>query len=76
VVASPLPSTDGAALEVDPHDTDSIAAGLLLVATDEPTRQVLVERGTARAHALTWTSIARMHLEVWDQVGRRDPGDR
>ena len=42
VVASPLPSTAGAAFEVDPLDTDSIAAGLLTVATDEeragPTR--------------------------------------
>ena len=39
VVASPLPSTGGAAFEVDPNDTASIAAGLLRVATDEPTRE-------------------------------------
>ena len=41
VVASPLPSTGGAAREVDPNDTASIAAGLLDVATDEPVRQEL-----------------------------------
>ena len=29
VVASPLPSTAGAAFEVDPHDTESIAQGIL-----------------------------------------------
>jgi glycosyltransferase involved in cell wall biosynthesis len=76
VVASPLPSTDGAALEVDPHDTASIAAGLLLVATDEAVRRGLVAKGSARADALSWTSIARMHLDVWDQVWRQDPGRR
>ncbi len=35
VVASPLPSTAGAAFEVDPHDVESIAEGLLRVATDD-----------------------------------------
>jgi glycosyltransferase involved in cell wall biosynthesis len=73
VVASPLPSTGGAALEVDPHDTASIAAGLLRVATDEPTRRDLVARGTARASELSWTSIARRHRDVWDLVSGRAP---
>jgi glycosyltransferase involved in cell wall biosynthesis len=73
VVASPLPSTGGAALEVDPHDTASIAAGLLQVATDEPTRSDLVARGTARAAELSWTSIARRHRDVWDLVSDRGP---
>jgi glycosyltransferase involved in cell wall biosynthesis len=76
VVASPLPSTGGAALEVDPHDTASIAAGILHVATDEPTRRDLVAKGSARSDALSWKSIARRHLDVWDQVCRRDPGAR
>ena len=73
VVASPLPSTGGAALEVDPHDTASIAAGLLQVATDEPTRTDLVAKGTARAAELSWTSIARRHRDVWDLVAGGRP---
>jgi len=66
VVASPLPSTGGAAYEVDPHDTASIAGGLLQVATDEAVRESLVHRGAARATELAWSSIARRHRDVWD----------
>lgn len=77
VVASPLPGTGGAAFEVDPNDTESIAAGLLTVATDEPTRESLVLRGSARSMELTWSSIALRHREVWElavaeRKGRRD----
>ncbi len=72
VVASRLPSTGGAALEVDPDDTAAIAAGLYTVATDEPTRSELIRLGSIRAAELSWASIARRHLEVWDRVaGRR-----
>ena len=49
VVASPLPSTAGAAFEVDPLDTDSIAAGLLAVATDEDQRSRLRQLGRDRS---------------------------
>jgi len=77
VVASPLPSTGGAALEVDPSDTSSIAAGLLEVATDARTREELVHRGAARSQELTWISIARRHREVWDAAtGGRATGGR
>jgi glycosyltransferase involved in cell wall biosynthesis len=77
VVASPLPSTGGAAFEVDPNDTGSIAAGLLTVATDETTRESLVRRGSVRSTELTWSSIALRHREVWElavaeRAGRRD----
>jgi glycosyltransferase involved in cell wall biosynthesis len=68
VVASPLPSTGGAAYEVDPNDTDSIAAGLLRVATDEDVRTALVRRGTARSTELAWSTIARRHRDVWEQA--------
>ncbi len=75
VVASPLPSTGGAALEVDPHDTASIAAGLLTVATDDAVRNELIRLGSARAGELTWASIARQHRDVWDAAvdSRRGP---
>ena len=71
VVASPLPSTGGAAREVDPHETASIASGLLDVATDEAVRSELIRLGSARAAELSWSSIARRHREVWDRVAGR-----
>ncbi len=70
VVASPLPSTAGAAYEVDPHDTDSIAEGLLRVATDEDERTRLTALGFARSAELSWKVIARRHLAVWDEARR------
>lgn len=76
VVASPLPSTGGAAHEVDPLDTDSIAAGLLAVATDEGERDRLRQRGRQRSAELRWSGIARQHLEVWEQAGRPASGRR
>ncbi len=68
VVSSPLPSTEGAAFEVDPGDVASIAQGLLRVATDEAARAVLVQRGIERSAALSWESIARRHVELWEQL--------
>ncbi|MBO0714149.1 MAG: glycosyltransferase family 4 protein [Acidimicrobiales bacterium] len=65
VVASPVPSTGGAALEVDPRDTEAIADGLVRAATDEPLRERLSAAGQARAAELTWARAARAHLEVW-----------
>lgn len=68
VVASPLPSTEGAAFEVDPMQIDAIAEGLLTVASDETLRSALVARGTARAAALTWASIAARHCAIWQST--------
>jgi glycosyltransferase involved in cell wall biosynthesis len=65
VVASPLPSTAGAAFVVDPHDVDSISEGMLEVALNDELRADLVRRGKDRAAALTWSDIARRHLLVW-----------
>ena len=77
VVASRgLPSTDGAAFEVDPHDVDSIREGLAIVATDEAERARLSARGLARASVLTWAEIAREHLAVWRRAARTGPGSR
>jgi alpha-1,3-rhamnosyl/mannosyltransferase len=70
VVASPLPSTAGAAFEVDPLDTDAIAAGLLAVATDERDRTRLRQLGLERSATLRWSGIARQHLAVWEQAHR------
>jgi len=76
VVASPLPSTAGAAFEVDPLDAASIAAGLLAVATDEGERSRLRRLGRERSAALRWSGIARQHVEVWEQAHRSVPGRR
>lgn len=68
VVASPLPSTEGAAFEVDPGSVDAIAAGLRQVGTDDTLRASLVDRGTRRAAELRWSSIARRHIDVWESA--------
>lgn len=68
VVASPMPSTGGAALEVDPYDVDAMADALVRVDGDEAARAALVEAGSQRAAALTWQAAARRHVEVWSDL--------
>jgi glycosyltransferase involved in cell wall biosynthesis len=68
VVASPLPTTGGAALEVDPTRVDDIAQALVQVATDEAVRARLATAGTARAGSLTWESAARSHVALWSTL--------
>src|SRR5581483_3128452 len=65
VVASPMPSTGGAALEVDPRDVDAIAAALLTAAGDEAVRSELVAAGRERTRDLTWATTARRHVDLW-----------
>ena len=71
VVASPMPSTDHAALEVDPTDVDAIAEGLVVAAGDERRRSELVTAGLLRAHELTWEASARAHVSAWDSLVAR-----
>ena len=68
VVASPVPSTAGAALQVDPLDEDAIAAGLVVVATHDGRRSELSTAGLLRAAELTWKAAAGRHVGVWKQV--------
>ncbi|MDP9404655.1 MAG: glycosyltransferase family 4 protein [Actinomycetota bacterium] len=68
VVATPLPSTGGAALEVDPCDVEAMAAALVEATTDEKRRRQLVTAGRARARRLTWAAAAESHLEVWRRL--------
>jgi glycosyltransferase involved in cell wall biosynthesis len=70
VVASPIPSTRGAALEVDPRRVEEIAQGILAVATDSTLRDELVEAGRARAAQLSWKACARHHVELWQSDPR------
>ena len=69
VVASPMPSTGGAALEVDPTDVDAIAAALVTASTDEEARTQLCAAGLRRASTLTWEATARAHVELWRALG-------
>lgn len=68
VVASPMPSTAGAALEVDPLDVDAIASGLVVAAGDDRRRAELVTGGLLRARELTWRRSAARHVELWREV--------
>jgi glycosyltransferase involved in cell wall biosynthesis len=68
VVASPMPSTGGAALEVDPLDIDAIADALARVAGQEGVRSQLVTAGVLRSSELTWEAAARRHVELWSEV--------
>jgi len=65
VVASPMPSTGGAALEVDPLDVEGIARALEEVAGDDARHAALADAGARRAAGLTWEGAARRHVELW-----------
>ena len=68
VVASPMPSTAGAALQVSPRRVAEISDALVVAAVDEVARGQLVAAGRARAQALTWRGTARRHLELWREL--------
>jgi glycosyltransferase involved in cell wall biosynthesis len=65
VVASAVPSTGGAAFDVDPTDVQAMADALVRVATDAALRSDLVAAGRARAATLTWAAAAARHAELW-----------
>ena len=69
VVASPMPSTGGAALEVDPLDVDDMARALARAATDDRLRTELVEAGRRRVEGLTWRAAFDRHMELWKGLG-------
>jgi glycosyltransferase involved in cell wall biosynthesis len=71
VVASPMPSTGGAAMEVSPLEVEAIADALVAVAADETLRARLVAAGRERAAGLTWEKAARRHIELWEQLAGR-----
>ncbi len=68
VVASPMPSTGGAALEVDPGDGDAIADAMVVASADQAARAEMVSAGRARTAKLTWEAAARRHVELWETV--------
>ena len=56
---------EGAALEVDPLDPESIAAGIDRVVSDERLRARLVTAGFERAKRYTWRRSADDHLRAY-----------
>jgi glycosyltransferase involved in cell wall biosynthesis len=68
VATAGLPSASGAALEVDPLDTEAIADGLLRACTDGSERDSLVAAGLRRASEFTWRESAARHVEIWQEV--------
>lgn len=58
----------GAALLVNPNDTDNIAAALTRIATDETLTFDLKARGLARAGELSWESFARANLDIYRKL--------
>ncbi len=60
---------DGAAVEVDPEEVESIAAGLEKLLSDPALRKKLAEAGRRRAAAFTWDKAAASTLEVLRRIG-------
>lgn len=66
VLASPMPSTAGAALEVDPRDVGSISSGLIRICLDDGLRDSLSVQGLQRASELRWRKAAEQHVMAWE----------
>ncbi|HUC37251.1 MAG TPA: glycosyltransferase family 1 protein [Acidimicrobiales bacterium] len=66
VVASKVPSTGDAVLEVNPSSTEEIAEALVSAAMDEAVRARLVSSGRSHVAPLTWDATARRYLELWE----------
>jgi glycosyltransferase involved in cell wall biosynthesis len=68
--SSSLPEVVGdAAVQVEPTDTDALAAALLRLLSDDTLRHSLRSRGLARARLFTWEAAAQTLLRVYARVG-------
>ena len=66
---SSLPEVAGdAALLVDPHDVEAIAAAMHRVLTDPDLARKLRKKGLARASQFTWERTARETIAVYEKV--------
>jgi glycosyltransferase involved in cell wall biosynthesis len=66
-----LPEVAGdAALLVDPHDTDAIAAGLTEILTSQTLRQQLVAAGRQRRQAFNWSNAADALAVCFESVAQ------
>jgi glycosyltransferase involved in cell wall biosynthesis len=72
--SSLLEAAGEAALLVDPHSVDEIAAGLNRVLGDRALRQSLKERGLAHARRFSWSRTAQQTIQVYRRALARDSG--
>lgn len=69
---SSLPEVAGpAALLVDPHNTNDIAAGLVRLVTDAGLRRTLVEQGYRQIRNFSWQKAAAQVLEILEATFNR-----
>ena len=68
VVASPMPSTAGAGIVVDPRDVAAIGRALIVASADEARRSELVTAGLLRVRDLTWERAAAHHAAAWERL--------
>ncbi len=68
VLASSIPSTGSAALEVDPTDPTAVEEGLIMMFSSEEVRNDLTARGYRRVSSLTWERTALHHMELWKSL--------
>jgi len=67
--SSSLPEVVGdAAITIDPHDEDALAAGISVGLSDSDRRTNCIERGLRRATQFTWETAAGELLELYAQV--------
>jgi glycosyltransferase involved in cell wall biosynthesis len=66
---SSLPEVVGdAALTIDPHNIDELAAAILRLLKDEPLREELRQKGYERAQLYTWPKSAQKMLDVYQRL--------
>ena len=69
--ASSLPEVVGdAGLQIDPEDTEGLAAALELLALNAELRADLRRRGLERAAQFSWSAAARGQLDVYERIAR------
>lgn len=68
-----LEAAGDAAELVDPHDPESIAAGIVRVVRDADRRAELMERGRRRLEDFSWSRSARQMLDVYAEARRGEP---
>jgi glycosyltransferase involved in cell wall biosynthesis len=61
-----MPEVAGeAAILVDAHDPKAIAEGIARVLAEDRLREVLIQKGLARARGFTWAHVAQRTLELY-----------
>jgi glycosyltransferase-like protein len=56
------------AMLIDPHDMATLVATMRRLATEPLLRQRLAEAGLATAHAFSWATTARRHIEFYREL--------